>query len=98
MDLEPCVAAEFFRVRATAHANGEITAGSTTRAFVAADALARIRYRPVPALLASLEAGAQIPITRYVFRLGTEANDRGILHEVPALGWVVGLHLGGPLL
>jgi hypothetical protein len=97
-ELEPGVAAELLRVTANAHATGDVTAGSASRAFVAADLFARIRYRPLPGVLASLEAGAEAPLTRYVFRLGTEGNDRGILHQVPALGWMLGLHVGGPLL
>jgi len=98
LELEPCIAAELLYVTATAHASGDITAGSAARTFVAADFFARVRYRPGGILLASLEAGAQVPLTRYVFRLGNESSDHGIIHEVPALGWMLGLQLGGPLL
>jgi hypothetical protein len=97
-DFEPCVAAMLMRVTARVRPAGDITAGSATRTFVAGDLLARFRYRPTGALLVSLEAGAEVPLTRYVFRLGTAADDHGIIHQVPALGWMLGFALGAALL
>lgn len=98
VEVEPGFAAELLWVTANARAAGDITAGSASRLYVAADLFGRIRYRPVPGLLASLEAGVEAPLTRYVFHLGTAADDRGILHEVPAVGWMLGFQFGGSLL
>jgi hypothetical protein len=96
--LEPCLALEVGRVKATSKETALLTSSSAERWWLAGDLLARLRFAPFPAFFAELEAGPSFPFSRYVFYLGTQSDTIGQVHQVPAVGWVVGLGLGARIL
>jgi hypothetical protein len=96
--FEPCLALELGRVNATSNQTAELTSSTANRWWVAGDLLARLRLAPLPIFFAEVEAGPSFPFSQYVFYLGTEADNLGRVHRVPAVGWVVGLGLGARIL
>jgi hypothetical protein len=96
--LEPCLALELGRVKASAKETPLLTSSSAERWWLAGDLLGRLRFAPFPAFFAELEAGPSVPFSRYVFYLGTETDTVGRVHQVPPLGWVVGFGLGARIL
>jgi hypothetical protein len=92
--FEPCLALEVGRVQATSKETAVLTSSTAERWWTAGDLLGRLRFAPIPTFFAEIEAGPSVPFSRYVFYLGTEADTRGQVHQVPAVGWVVGLGLG----
>lgn len=96
--FEPCLALELGRVQATAKETAELTSSTAHKWWTAGDVLGRLRFAPFPTFFAEIEAGPSVPFSRYVFYLGTEADTRGQVHQVPVVGWVVGLGLGARIL
>ena len=96
--LEPCLALEVGRVQATAKESAQLAASAAERWWVAGDLLGRLRFAPLPTFFGELEAGPSFPFSRYVFYLGTETDTLGQVHQVPVVGWVVGLGLGARIL
>jgi len=96
--IEPCLAFEVGRVEATSNETAELTSSTARRWWLAGDLLGRLRFAPFSTFFAEVEAGASVPFSRYVFYLGTETDTLGRVHQVPAVGWVVGLGLGARIL
>jgi hypothetical protein len=96
--LEPCLALEVGRVSATSKSAPALAPSTEQRWWVAGDLLARARFAPIPWIFAEVEAGVSVPFTRYTFLLGTENAVQDEVHEVPALGWVLGFGLGARIL
>jgi len=96
--LEPCLAFEVGRVEATSNETAQLTSSTARRWWLAGDLLGSLRFAPIPTFFAEVEAGPSVPFSRYVFYLGTETDTLGRVHQVPAVGWVVGLGLGARIL
>jgi hypothetical protein len=96
--LEPCLGLEVGRVSATSKPGPLLAPTTERRLWVAGDLLGRARFAPIPWIFAELEVGVSAPFTRYTFLLGTSNDVRGKVHQVPAVGWVLGLGLGARIL